>query len=335
MKRILKELLPLLLVVVVASVYYLYTPRSAADLHRRIGSSNPNIFDEERIKLSQDFNEYLAAGLPQDPGKTPTIFNHFLGNQRKLQNLRINQAVAEIEKTAVGPGKVRVWSTTNMGAVVKTSSKIIGFDIADQPLSAVQKEIAELADVLLVTHSDNDHYDPALLKKALDLGKTVILPEGLGFLYEEKDSYKIYKLKDGEEINIDGVKITAFQTDHRGDGNFIEPNAWYLVEVGGLKLLHTGDGRDFKDPQKKKGLADSGIDIFLSNRQIHPYNIRDINPKVLVPLHLHKYIHGREQLGESTFEWVLDFYRPYEKDLEGIEVKLLFTGESFEHQYQD
>ena len=113
MRRILKELLPLLLIVVVALAYYLYIPRSATDLHKRIGLSNPSILDEERIKLSQDFNEYLAAGLPQDPGKTPTIFHHFLGNQKKLQNLRINQAVEEIKKTVIGPGKARVWSISN------------------------------------------------------------------------------------------------------------------------------------------------------------------------------------------------------------------------------
>jgi len=328
MKKLLKEFATLLFIVLIAVVYYFYTPKSAFNLHKRINLSNPALLNEERTKLSKDLEEYLASGLPKDPGKTPTILHLFLGNQRKLLDLRFNQAIDEIKKTKVEPGKIRVWSLMNMGVVVKTDSKTIAFDIADMPLSTTQKKLVDIVDVILVTHGDSDHYDPALLKKALEQGKTVIFPENFGFMYNKNFS-NIFKLKDGESVNLEELKVTAFQTDHRGDGNFLEPNAWYLVETDKFKLLHTGDGRDFKNKSEKEALKYKEIDIFLCNVKIHPYDIRDVKPKVVVSLHLYKFIHNREELEQSTFNYAINQYRQYLKDLNDIEKIYLFPGESF------
>ena len=241
MKKLLRQLFILFFIALIAFIYHLYTPRSAINLHKRVGLSSPTLLNEERTKLSKDFERYLASALPKDSGKAPTIFHLFLGNQRKLLDLRVDQAIDEIKETKIASGEIRIWSLLNMGVVAKTSSKIIAFDIADMPLSTAQKRLANIADVILVTHGDGDHYDPSLLKKALEQGKNVVFPEDLGF-----------KLKYGEAVSIGGIKITAFQTDHRGDGNFLEPNAWYLAEVDGFKLLHTGDGGGFKKKDEKE-----------------------------------------------------------------------------------
>lgn len=299
-------------------------------MEERINVSDPEILNEERLKLSGDLASYLAKGLPKNPGKTPTILHLFVGNQRKLVDLRIGKAIEEIKNTKVEPGSIRIWSTINMGVVAKTENKIIAFDISDIALSSVQKQLAGVADVFLVTHSDGDHYDPALLKKALEAGKSVVLPEGMGFLYGDNQA-NLYHLEYDKEAEINEVKISAFQTDHRGDRNFEEPNAWYLVEVDGFILLHTGDGMNFKNAKDKENLGKYSVDIFLTNRKNHPYDIRDVNPKVVVPLHLYKYIHNREELEESTFTYVMEAYDKYQNELNGIDIKLLFMGESFEY----
>jgi len=332
MKKHRFDLLILLLFVFIGLFLYFYTPKSVVLLDQRISQSNPNNLDEERIKLACDFEEFLLSGMPKDPGASPKSYLYWVGGQRKLLDLRIKQAISEIKNSQVKAGKIRVWSLINMGVVVKTNSKIVAFDVADLPFSRAHKEIAKLADVILVTHSDSDHYDPSLLKKAVNEGKSVVFPEGFGFVHG--DGSGIYKLKSGETVNIDGVKVTAFQTDHRGDGNFMEPNAWYLVEAGGFKLLHTGDGRDFKNKTERDLLNQRrDIDIFLVNIMIHSFDIRDIKPKVMVPLHLYKFMHSREQLEESTFDYVINMYNEYDKDLKGIDRILLLAGESFEYPF--
>jgi len=334
MRKYLSDLLILFLLVFLGFFLYFYIPKSATLLHQRINQSDPNNLNEKRIELAQDFEKFLFKGMPKDPGATPKLYLYWIGGQRKILDLRIKQAVEEIKNAQVKPGKIRTWSLINMGVVVKTNSKIIAFDIADMPFSRAHKELANIVDIIIISHADSDHYDPSLLEKALKQGKSLVFPEGFSFRLAKNNSSNIFKLKSGEAIDIDGVKITAYQTDHRGDGNFNEPNAWFLAEINGFKLLHTGDGRDFKNKKERESIEGrKDIDIFLANIMIHPFNIRGIKPKVVIPLHLHKFMHNREHLEKSTFNYVINLHSKYDEDLRGIEKRLLFCGESFEFPF--
>ena len=315
--------------VAIGIVYYVYTPISIINLNKNIDLSDPLILDNKRLGLGKSLEKSLLFFLPKDTGKTPTLLHLFLGNQRKLLDLRFNQAIKEIKDTKVNSGEIKIWSLMNMGVVIKTSNKTIAIDVADMPFSRVQKKLTDIVDLILITHSDSDHYDSALLKMALKKDKTVIFPENFSFLYDNENSSKVFKLKDGEKITSNSINITAFQTDHRNDNNFFEPNAWYLIEIDGFKIIHTGDGWNFKDKNKKEFLKNIKVDLFLSNVKNHPYNIRDIKPKVVVPLHLYKFMHSREELTESTFDYTVNLYSQYQKDLQGIEKVYLFPGESF------
>lgn len=331
MRKRLVDLVIVLLFGFVGLFFYFRIPKAALLLHQQISKSNPNNLDEERIKLSEDYETFLLSNMPKNPKTTPNLLYYLIGKQRKFLDLRVNQAIEEIKNTQVDERKIRVWSLLNMGVVVKTNNKIIAFDIADIPLSRAHKELANITDIIITSHADGDHYDKSLLKKALNQGKSLVFLDGFGFKLGKKNISNIFEIKSGETINIDGVKVTAYQTDHRGDGNFNEANAWFLVEVNDFKLLHTGDGRDFKNKKERELLNQrEDIDIFLVNVMIHPLNIRDIKPKVIVPLHLYKFMHNREHLEQSTFNYAIDMYNQYEKDLRGIEKRLLFCGEGFE-----
>jgi L-ascorbate metabolism protein UlaG (beta-lactamase superfamily) len=216
-----------------------------------------------------------------------------------------------------------------MGVVVKTHDKIISIDTANIPfVSIAHNELTSIADIFLVTHADADHYDRQLLAEALKNKKTIIFPEGFYFTGEDNNP-NIYKLKSGQRTNIDGIYVTAFKTDHRGDGNFQIPNCWFLIEVDGFKILHTGDGLAFQNPTESQYLRDRrDIDIMLTNLMLSDENIRNIKPNVAVPLHLFKYIHSREQLKESTFESAI---AKYDQKISGIDMKMLFAGEGFEY----
>ena len=333
MKRYYFDLLIILAMVLTVVYFWFYTPPQARELDRQRAITDLVVSSEERLDLSQDLTRYFAWGLPKkDRGATPSLLHFFIGRQRKVLDLSLGRAQKEIREEEIGEGKIKVWSMLNMGTVVKTSQKTIGFDLADTYFSSVQKGLTDLIDVLLVTHGDRDHFDTELIKKALREGKTVVFPANFGFYFEEAEAGQIVEIESGESLDLDGVKITAYQTDHRGEGDFNKPNAWYLVETGGFKILHSGDGLQFKKVNEVVSLKSrNDIDIFLANNALSTENIAEIGPKIAVPLHLFKFMQNRESLDESGFKAVSDKYSLNQDQLVGIEMKFLFPGESFEY----
>lgn len=328
MKEVYKSLLYILIFGVVIVVLYFFVPASAKNLNNRINESNPEIVDTARLNLFKEYGNFMNRNLPE---KIPVLYFYWYSNQRKMSDLRVKQAIKEIKNTNSGNNEIKIWSLLNMGVVIKTKEKTIAIDTANLPLSQAHNELADIVDIFLVTHADGDHFDLTLLKKALDKNKKVVFLEGI---YGPEGKSKSISLISGEVKDIDGIKITAYQTDHRGDGNFNDLCAWFVIETRGFKLLHTGDGRDFKNKEEsQKVYAMKDFDILLGNSNtgstLHPYNIRDLKPKILIPLHLFKFMHGDDLYQESTIEAVSEAYAKYEKDLQGIEKVYLLPGESY------
>ena len=174
MKKHLVDLVIILLLGCAGLFFYFRTPKAALVLHQQVNRSNPDNLNEERIKLSEDYGNFLLSDMPNDPNATPKLLHYLIGKQRRFLDLRVNKAIEEIKNIQVDAGKIRIWSLLNMGVVVKTDNKIIAFDIADMPLSRAHKELANIADVIITSHGDSDHYDPALLEKALVQGKSLV-----------------------------------------------------------------------------------------------------------------------------------------------------------------
>ncbi len=318
------DLLIIAIFLIAAAVWHFYIPQSVINLRQEINSSPAGVY---RPMLSSGLEELLMFGLSKDRDRQPAYWNFFLGHQRKYLDLVFKQALREVKETKIPDDQIRVWAFANMGAVVKSGNKILAFDIADVPMSKVQKKLTSLANVFLVTHADSDHFDTELLDLALKQQKKIILPANFGYGQSEKN---VLMIENAQTIQVDDITITAWQTDHRGNGSFAEPNVWFLANVNGFNILHTGDGRSFVNQADKDLLGQQyDIDVFLANYQTHPHNIRDISPKIVVPMHLFKYMHSREELEISTFEAINNTYEQYPEDFAGVEVKWLFPGESF------
>jgi len=325
MKKNLHALIFTLLLAAFLFVSYIFVPSSVKLLDQKINNSDPLVLDQARLDLIKEYGEFLSKGLPKS---APALYFYWLSNQRKLSDFRVKHAIDEIKNTQVDDKEIKVWSMLNMGAVLKTSKHTIAIDTANLPFSYAHYELAKLADIFLVTHDDGDHYDPTLLKKAAEENKKVILPKG--FILNSKKPENIILLESGKTIEIDGVKITGYQTDHRGDDNFAEGGNWYEIESDGVKILHTGDGRDFKNKtEKEKVYSMKDIDILLGNIMLHSYNIRDFKPKVFVPLHMYKFISGGGAIQDSTIETVLNTHEQYKNELFGSEKVYLLPGESY------
>jgi len=324
-KSLLNSLVFILFFAFVIAVSYFYTPQSVKILHEKVSQSSPINQSTERSNLIGEYENLLAKNLPEN---SPALYFYWFSNQRKMSDLRVKKAISEIKNIKVDAGKITIWSFINMGVVIKTDTQTIAIDTANLPFSQAHNELINLVDIFVVSHMDGDHYDPTLLKKALGQNKKVVFLEGIPLL---GDKSKNIALTGGETKDINGVKITAYQTDHRGDGNFNDPCSWLIIETNGFKLLHTGDGREFKNKnESQKVYAMKDFDILLANNQLHPYNIRDLNPKVLVPLHLFKFMSGKDLYQESTIETVSGTYEKYQKDISAVEkIYYLLPGESF------
>jgi len=332
-KEVYKSLLYILGFGIILAVLYFFVPSSVAKLNQKINQSDSIKKDTARLSLFKEYADFMGRKLPE---KVPALYFYWYSNQRKMSDVRVKKAIEEIKNTKLEAGEMKIWSLLNMGVVIKTNEKTIAIDTANLPFSQAHNKLANIVDVFLVTHADMDHYDSTLLKKALDNNKKVVFLEGF---YGPEGKTKSISLRSSVEENIDGVKITAYQTDHRGDGNFNDPSVWYVIEVGGFKLLHTGDGRDFKNKEESQRVyAMKDIDILLGNSNVgstlHPYNIRDLGPKILIPLHLFKFMHGDDLYQESTIEAVSEAYAKYDKDLQGIEKVFLLPGESFTYSHK-
>jgi len=328
-KEVHKSILYILIFGVVTAILYFFIPSSVNKLNQKINQSNPTKPDTARLNLFKEYGNFIGRKLPEN---NPAIYFYWYSNQRKMSDLRVKKAIQEIKNTKPEKNEIKIWSLLNMGVVVKTSEKTIAIDTANLPFSQAHNELVNLVDIFLITHTDGDHYDPTLLKKALDYNKKVVFLEGF---YGPEGKSKSINLKSGEEKDIDSVKITAYQTDHRGDGNFNDPCVWFVIEVGGFKLLHTGDGREFKNRDEyQKVYSMKDFDILLANNQTHPYNIRDLGSEVLIPLHLFKFMGGNDLYQESTIQAVSENYSKYGKEMQGIESIFLLPGEGYLYKHK-
>ncbi len=325
MNKFFNDLIIVLLFGLFAAFLYFYIPSPVKTLHQRVSQSSPLNLNQDRLDLFKQYGNFVMDKLPE---KTPKLYFYWLSAQRKLADLRVKTVVNEIKSTKVQEGKLKIWSLLNMGVVIKINQHTIAIDTANLPFSQAHNELVEIVDIFLVTHLDGDHFDASLLQKALAQNKKVVFLDG--FVFDSDKPENIIFLSSGTDKTLDNLKITAYQTDHRGDGNFREANAWFVIETEGFKILHTGDGRDFKNKDEEKkvyGMKD--IDVLLGNIMIHPYNVRDLSPRLYVPLHLFKFMSGKELYQESTIEAVLNIHQQYEKDLKSIEKIYLLPGEGF------
>jgi mRNA degradation ribonuclease J1/J2 len=231
-----------------------------------------------------------------------------------------------------------------MGVVAKSSDLTVGFDIAGTYIDPDISSIAKYLDVLVITHPHNDHLNKTVLQAAVDSGVNVIvsgekvvidkvvassatsvgqtnidksesgtsLTEAIKTLFNI-ELPNIIALKSGESIDIKGSKITAIEAVHQ-DPNIAEPEiftktivSWFMVEMSGKTLLHTGDGFTLPDNTLVKNKL---IDLFMfhyaDERSLEYYITQVTNIKAMVPLHLHELGHGKGIATYGLFKNALD-----------------------------
>jgi L-ascorbate metabolism protein UlaG (beta-lactamase superfamily) len=161
-------------------------------------------------------------------------------------------------------------------------------------------------DVLLSTHVHRDHFEVALTGQFLSAH-----PETQYFSSEqiknelEKEYGNFQSIKgriqgyvrdeNSHDSKSSGIKINSFFVYHSG-GKRTESieNMGFIVEVGGIKVLHLGDSDTLKERYKLLNLAQHNIDValvpywFLTSEEGQYIIDNNIRPKHLIGIHFPK-----------------------------------------------
>ena len=133
------------------------------------------------------------------------------------------------------------------GVVCRTKDACIGIDICyGEGLydGLYKEELADMLDVLYVTHAHGDHYDLELFRMMMAKGKAVVGPytmEERHFSQNEGDKHFWYESHLEPEL-IGGVATTQAYMSGQGD----EPCLLYLIQIGPWRIAHIGDNSDHR-----------------------------------------------------------------------------------------
>lgn len=138
--------------------------------------------------------------------------------------------------------ELQVAKLYSSGVVLRTKDACIGIDICyGEGLydGLYKEELADMLDVLYVTHAHGDHYDLELFRMMMARGKPVVGPytmEERHFSKDVGDKHFWYDSHLEPEL-IGGVATTQAYMSGQGD----EPCLIYLIQIGDWRIVHVGD----------------------------------------------------------------------------------------------
>ena len=171
------------------------------------------------------------------------------------------------------------------------------------------------ADLIFISHDHFDHCSPEDVARIQD-AKTVIITEKDS---ATKLSGDIRIMKPGEELELNGVKISAVPSYNTDKDFHPKKNGWlgFIIETNGIRLYHAGD-TDFI-PEMKDFNVDvallpvSGTYVMRADQAAKAAIA--INPKLAIPMHYGSIVGNRQD--------AINF----EKELKGkVDVLILEKG---------
>jgi L-ascorbate metabolism protein UlaG (beta-lactamase superfamily) len=158
-------------------------------------------------------------------------------------------------------------------------------------------------DLVLATHSHEDHFDPQMVGEFLAANpeaRFLSTIQAISALASSRDDYEsiqeqvigVYPSRGSyEHFVVNGIEVKVFNLPH---GSY--PNLGLMIELGGVRVLHTGDFF-MEDAQEAiyllqgYGLPDEGVDIafiafpFLRSERYDEVVPQGIQPGLIVPMH--------------------------------------------------
>ncbi|MDD3146520.1 MAG: MBL fold metallo-hydrolase [Candidatus Riflebacteria bacterium] len=146
------------------------------------------------------------------------------------------------------------------------------------------------ADMLLLTHEHQDHFDTAAIEQVKKVGTTVIYTEVIG---EQRDDGKVFK--NGDSVEIDNVLIEAvpaYNLVHKREtGEPYHPKGrgnGYILTIDGKRIYIAGDTENVPELKELKNIDVAFLPMNLPYTMT-PEMVADlakaIKPGILYPYH--------------------------------------------------
>lgn len=201
----------------------------------------------------------------------------------------------------------------------------ITFDGKNIYIDPYEGKYTEKADIILITHSHYDHFDPSKIEKVRKSDTVIVAPEECS----SKISGNVKAIRPGEKVTIGNVTVEAVHAYNvkrfRSPGNPFHPKGFgvgYLITIGDKSIYHAGDTdfipemRELRERKVTLALLPSGGTYTMDNPEAAEAAIA-ISPDVVIPMHR----------WDTSPE---EFRRRVEAAAPNIKVVLLKPGEKYE-----
>jgi L-ascorbate metabolism protein UlaG (beta-lactamase superfamily) len=163
--------------------------------------------------------------------------------------------------------------------------------------TGLKKDDFQPADLILVTHGHQDHFDKDLIKKIRKMGSPIIAPLNLK---KEVKGGIVWDLSPGQFMKMLTGDGTIWATEaynvkrFRPNGEPFHPKGFgvgFLVKIGEKRIYHAGDTDLIPEMEK---LAEAEVDVaLLPSGDTYTMNLEEaaeaallIKPKIAIPMHL-------------------------------------------------
>jgi L-ascorbate metabolism protein UlaG (beta-lactamase superfamily) len=174
----------------------------------------------------------------------------------------------------------------NGSACIRISIEIT---IYIDPVNLSEENMLKKADIILLTHSHDDHFSVETLEKIVKPTTIIVCPSDCEkSLIQEQYEFTIYVVKPGENITLNHTKINAIPAY----STVVHPNSegWlgYIIEIYDFRLYFSGDSTYIPEMNNLKN-----IDIAFFNIR-EPYQmspkeviqaIKAFKPNIAIPIH--------------------------------------------------
>ena len=172
------------------------------------------------------------------------------------------------------------------GACIRINSeKTIYIDPANLSEESTKKK----ADIILLTHSHDDHFSIETLENIVKPTTIIVCPSDCEeSLINDHFEFNIYVIKPGESIKLNRVKIEAIPAYSSSAHPNSEGWVGYVIELNDFRIYHSGDSGFTPEMS-----ALTNIDIaFVTVREPYMMSpeeviqaIKAFNPQILIPIH--------------------------------------------------
>lgn len=204
--------------------------------------------------------------------------NEIHNYNKRLKNLQLSEFLKKID-----------WLETQHpygSACIRINSEII---IYFDPVNLPEESMKKKADIILLTHSHEDHFSVKTLEDLVKPTTMIICPVDCEeSLIKEEFDFNIYVVKPGETVKLNHVKIKAIPAYSTSAHPNSEGWVGYIIEINDFCLYHSGDSGLIPEMNDLKN-----IDIaFLTIREPYMLSPKEavealkvIKPKISIPIH--------------------------------------------------